>query len=175
MSEYQVPDSARNPRPCEDLKTACDKWEESNRPRSWTRDNSTVVCIAALKEMRGKFRDDSLSMVHHREAFKSCYRHAFSDLYLKEWVLLNPSAPKIKPSMYQSRLDAIMRLFSDGTSFPKLRDPEKWNSMMAIAGFDSNQQTTFRVQVCPLSLFSVRTGIPDSRLIYLFEYSYTRL
>ncbi len=149
MSEYQVQDSARNPQSCEDWKTACDKWEESYRPRSWTKDNCTEVCIAALKEMRDKFSDDPLSILHHREAFKSCYRHAFFELYLKEWVLLNPHAPKMKPSRYQSRLDAIMRLFSDGTSFPKLRDPEKWDSMMASAGFDSNQQTTFRVQVCP--------------------------
>ena len=149
MAQFQVPDSARNPQSCKEMKTECDQWEELNRPRSWTKDHCTDICTAALQEMRDKFRYDTLSLVHHREAFKSCLRHAFSELYLKEWVSSHPDAPKMKPSRYQSRLDAIMRLFSDKTSFPKLRDPEKWDSMMACAGFDSDQQKIFRVQVCP--------------------------
>ena len=150
MSEFHVPDSAQIPQSCNVWKTEYDKWEQLYRPRSWTKDNCTEICTDALKKMRDEFRyDDTLSVVHHREAFKSCFRHAFFELYLKEWFSLNPHAPKMKPSRYQSRLDAIMRLFSDETSFQKLRDPEKWDSMMACAGFDSNQQTIFRVQVCP--------------------------
>ena len=149
MSEFHVPDSAQIPQSCNEWNTECDKWEQLCRPRSWTKDNCTEICTDALKKMRDEFRYDSLSIVHHREAFKSCLRHAFSELYLKEWVSSHPDAPKMKPSRYQSRLDAIMRLFSDKTSFPNLRDPEKWDSMMAGAGFDSDQQKIFRVQVCP--------------------------
>ena len=150
MSEYQVPVSARNPPSCEELKAQLNEWEEKNRPRFWVKDNCSHICQAALKEMRDKFSDAPLSTFANRGAFKSCVRNAFNNLYLKECdLLLDPDASKIKLSKYQTRSDAIMRLFSDGTSFPHLRLPNSWDIMMENAGFDSNQQTIFREQVCP--------------------------
>jgi hypothetical protein len=99
--------------------------------------------------MRGKFQDGSMSLGHHREMFRTNLRTAFFELYLKEWRSLNPDAPTTKPKKYQSRVDALMRVFSDDKSFPEWRNAEKWEKMMASAGFDSNEQAIFRLQVCP--------------------------
>ena len=127
----------------------CNKWESENRPRSWATSNSIQILITALTEMRANFSNDRLPTGANRAAFRTCFRKGFHEVYMADWKAMHPSLSKIRPKFFQSRLDALGRLFSDGAVLKDLRDPARWDEMMDIANFSMDQKQTFREQVCP--------------------------